>query len=237
MQISRLFSLLFASALLCGFVSVAHADSEPAKVMAPMDVNNADSDASGISNEALDQLAALIEPLQNLRAVFSQQIHDADGVLQQESTGNLAIQRSGEFAWHIDEPFLQSIISDNENLWVYDPDLEQVTIKPVNRSLLETPLLLFTGNKQAIALMYEVSEDKERSTEQTTFFVLRPNNETSLYEQLWLQFENTEPRGLVIMDSLQQTTTLNFTDVLLNSELPATLFTFEPPAGIDIIRE
>src|SRR5690606_35806332 len=85
--------------------------------------------------QSLLELQRLLSQTRSLQGDFEQVTRDQDGQIVEENTGTFAIKRPGLLRWHIEEPFEQLLVSDGENLWVYDPDLEQVTISTVDEQM------------------------------------------------------------------------------------------------------
>jgi len=187
---------------------------------------------------AAAQLKALLQPLITLRADFSQRIFAADGYEIQNSRGEMQVARPGKLRWIIAPPMEQWLISDGSTLWLYDPDLEQVIIRPFQQSVADTPAMLFSGGADQLEQSYTVSTS---STESSTTYLLKPIASTGLYEQISLVFEGETPTQIVIVDSLAQRTEIILSDVQRNvamaTEQLDALFNFIPPPGVDILQD
>ncbi|HTE41066.1 MAG TPA: outer membrane lipoprotein chaperone LolA, partial [Steroidobacteraceae bacterium] len=92
-----------------------------------------------------NKLDEFLQSLQTLQADFRQLLRDGQGRLIEESQGTLAIQRPDRFRWDYREPHEQVIVADGKKLWLYDVDLEQVTVRPMEQSLAGTPASLLSG--------------------------------------------------------------------------------------------
>jgi len=187
---------------------------------------------------AAAQLKTLLQPLTTLRADFSQRIFAADGYEIQNSRGEMQVARPGKLRWIIAPPMEQWLISDGSTLWLYDPDLEQVIIRPFQQSVADTPAMLFSGGADQLEQSYTVSTS---STESSTTYLLKPIASTGLYEKISLVFEGETPTQIVIVDSLAQRTEIILSNVQRNvamaTEQLDALFSFIPPPGVDILQD
>ena len=113
------------------------------------------------ADDAGQRLNLALKQMDNLTSDFKQTLLDEDKNVVQQSRGTLALQRPGKFAWHYTDPFDQRIIADGSELWVYDVELDQVTVKPMDQGLANAPIMILM--KQAdITEQFEVSEVGQR---------------------------------------------------------------------------
>ena len=191
-----------------------------------------------LADDAAAQLKALLQPLNTLRADFSQRIFSADGYEIQSSQGEMHVARPGKLRWIIAPPMEQWLISDGSTLWLYDPDLEQVIIRPFQQSVADTPAMLFGGGADQLEENYSVSVG---SSDASTSYILKPLVSTGLYEQITLVFTGETPTQIIIVDSLAQRTDIVLSNAQRNRPLSAeqidTLFYFIPPPGVDILQD
>jgi outer membrane lipoprotein carrier protein len=122
------------------------------------------------------------------------------------------------------------VISNGLTLWLYDPDLEQVIVKPFDASIESTPAILFSGDLTRLDSAYFI---RQLSPD---VFQLTPEQEGSLFSELQIIFVDQLPASISLTDSLGQVTRITFSDVQLNPSLPAALFEFEIPGDIDVIN-
>ena len=94
---------------------------------------------------AIERLTTLLNQAQTISGRFSQLTLDGSGTQLQETSGEMALKRPGQFRWHTDAPMEQLLVSNGEQIWLYDPDLEQVTIQKMDQRLTHTPALLLSG--------------------------------------------------------------------------------------------
>src|SRR3990172_7508337 len=95
---------------------------------------------AGPTRQALDEYLAQFRTLQ---AQFEQTVINEKGKTLESSKGKVYLQRPGKFHWDYEQPYVQSIIGDGQKVWIYDQDLEQVTIRPMQKAIGSTPALIF----------------------------------------------------------------------------------------------
>lgn len=188
-------------------------------------------------------LQKLLQPLDNLQGKFSQQQFDTDGELLQQSEGDFALQRPGKFSWHTALPFEQQLISNGQRLWLYDPDLEQVSIQTIDDNLQQTPALILSGNAEQLSANFEIVEtsvegkadfDVKKNTQNREFLLL-PRQTDPVFERLILVFKGGVLSDLNVHDSLGQLTQFKLLNVIANTKMAAAQFEFEIPAGTEVI--
>ena len=189
---------------------------------------------SAADSAAVKRLTELLNQAQTLTGRFSQLTLDASGTNLQESTGEMALKRPGQFRWHTDAPMEQLLVSDGKQVWLYDPDLEQVTIQPLDQRLTHTPALLLSGDVSKISENFEISHQESSGV---VDFVLKPKARDTLFDNLRLSFRNGVINDMQLIDSVGQRTNILFAGVKMNAPLNASLFRFVPPAGTDIIQD
>jgi len=194
--------------------------------------------SNSFAEEASKNLLKILQPIHNLSGSFEQQSLDKNNKLLQMQAGNFVVQKTGEFYWEIDPPYEQKIISDGKIINVYDPDLEQVTIKTLEQKAQIIPLLLFSENGQQLISQYIVSEIGDSSN---PVFELKPKINGSLFDRLTITFRSDKvpvsPAQLEIVDSLKQVTRIYFDKTVLNRHIDTKVFLFSAPEGVDVIDE
>ena len=157
------------------------------------------------------------------------------GRIIQKNKGVLYILRPGKFRWSASIPTKQLIISNGKTLWIFDQDLEQVTVKKLNDEVQGTPALFLSGADQALTEQYQVSMKKRKGIDT---FLLKPKNKTSNQYQ-WIAFEYRQDllQKITFKDKLGQTTSLELSKVQNNPKLPKNLFELKIPKGVDVITQ
>ena len=186
------------------------------------------------ADAASARLSDLLGKAETLSGRFSQLTLDASGTHLQEATGQMELKRPGLFRWHTDAPLEQLLVSNGQQVWLYDPDLEQVTIQQLDQRLTHTPALLLSGDVSKIGENFTI-EFKEAGD--VVDFILRPKARDTLFDTLRLSFRGGLINDMQLIDSVGQRTNILFMGVQLNQSLAAERFTFEIPAGVDVIQQ
>jgi outer membrane lipoprotein carrier protein len=180
----------------------------------------------------LDQF---LSGLKTLRVTFTQQLVDAHGHKVQSGEGTLVVDRPGRFRWEIrpggDEAG-QLLVADGKNLWFYDRDLAQVTVKPAAAALTATPALLLSGGGD-IRQTFEVRDlPKQDGLE---WVAVKPKPADADFREARLGFAGGELRRMLLADKLGETATLIFGPAVRNGPVMSSEVEFSPPPGVDVI--
>jgi chaperone LolA len=180
-----------------------------------------------------------LDNLKTLRASFLQTLADAQGHEIDRSTGNLVVARPGKFSWDIHPQTAgankgagQLMVSDGRNLWFYDRDLEQVTVKPVDAALSATPAMLLSGTVD-LRKNFTVSPAGQR--EGLDWVLVEPHGTDADFRDALFGFANGELKRMILEDKLGQTATILFDHIERNVPVSAQETTFTPPKGADVI--
>ena len=179
-------------------------------------------------------LKNLLDKSQTLTARFSQLTLDAGGTQLQETAGEMAVQRPGLFDWHTEGKAEQTIVSDGQKVTLWDPDLEQATIKKLDPRLNQTPALLLSGDVSKINDSFDITS---KQTSNVIEFTLKPKSKDTLFDTLSLSFGNGVINNMRLVDSVGQRTDILFSGVKANQPVPASKFKFDIPKGADVIQE
>ena len=183
-----------------------------------------------------ERLAALLDAMSSYRADFEQTVASQFGEVLQTATGTMHLERPGRLRWRVDEPYPQLVVADGEHVWIYDPDLEQVTVRPFEETVEGTPAMFLTDTGM-LEQNFRVRLDSPTG-ESVKRFVLSPRDpqSRSLFRTITLTFS---AEGLLtqldIVDDLDQKTRMVFRHGQANPVLESGLFEFEVPAGVDVI--
>jgi outer membrane lipoprotein carrier protein len=180
------------------------------------------------------QLAAFVGEVKTFEARFNQTVIGPDGQVLEEAQGDFLLQRPGKFRWNYVAPYPQQIIADGEQIWFYDVDLEQVTVRSQQTTLADTPATLLSG-KSLPAEKYNIKD--VRSEDGLNWVELTPKQADSNYQIITLAFDESELRQMIMRDSFDQRTRLTFSQVRENRQLADTAFQFTPPEGVDVVGE
>ena len=169
-----------------------------------------------------------------MRADFDQSVFDEDQVLQESATGVMYLSRPGRFRWEYAQPSPQVIVGDGAEVWVYDPELSQVTVRSQAETLGSTPAAVLTSERP-VTEAFTLSDLGERDG--LTFVSLAPRSEDSTFSDIRMGFDASGLASMELEDNFGQTTRLMFRNVSYNSAIDASLFKFVPPQGADVIRD
>ena len=165
-------------------------------------------------------------------ASFEQRLIDADGQVIENTNGLLEIRRPGQFRWSYIEPYEQWLVADGINIWNYDVDLAQVTVKPQAEALANTPALLLSGADGALdQFEYQGSYVEDV----TTWVRLVPKNTESGFERVELGFTAETLTRMVFFDNLEQTTLVQLREVAVNDMIDPARFEFIVPEDVDVV--
>lgn len=185
-------------------------------------------------SQAAARLNELLSRAQTMTGGFSQMTLSANGANLQETTGSLALKRPGMFRWHTDPPLEQLLVSDGQTIWLYDPDLEQVTIQQLDQRLSHTPALLLSGD---VSRLQESFDIQYTGGGNVLDFTLTPKDADSMFDSLRVSFSDGVINDMQMSDPVGQRTNILFRNVQLNAPLDDEQFTFEVPEGVDVISE
>ena len=196
-------------------------------------VGFAASAAEPVDEETGRQLVdSFVEDITTFIAGFEQVLLDPDGDVLERTIGTLEISRPGKFRWSYIEPYEQWLVADGLNIWSYDVDLAQVTVKPQAEALANTPALLLGGAEDALDQFDYVGSYRETVT---TWVQLAPKNTESGFMRVELGFIDDMLTRMVFFDNLDQTTLVEFDDLLVNTPIEPGRFEFTAPDDVDVV--
>lgn len=180
------------------------------------------------------RLNDFINNVQGMQADFHQLLIDNKSKAVKESSGTLVMQRPGKFRWEYTRPYRQTIVADGERIWIYDVELEQVTVKPLDTTLGGTPAVLLSGQKT----VWEQFKVKELGSKDGLEWVeLTPKAPDNNFESVRLGFGAHDLEMMELLDSFGATTQLRFSKLQRNPVLDSSAFVFTSPKGVDVIGE
>jgi outer membrane lipoprotein carrier protein len=177
------------------------------------------------------RLEKLLATLTSVRVDFTQDVVGADGKTTDHAVGTLSLRRPGRFRWDYTNP-RQLIVSDGERLWLYDPELEQATVRRVREAFAQTPAMLLSGEAR-IRDGYTVRDAGSEGG--FGWLALTPKGADSDFREIRLGFAGDALKRLEFTDKLNQRTRISLGTLERNVRLDDALFTFTPPKGVDVI--
>lgn len=188
--------------------------------------------------QAQTSLDRYLEQLKTLRTEFSQVVTEANGTQVQKASGRLVIVRPGRFRWEIapesggSGAAPQLMIADGRNLWFYDRDLEQVSVKPAQSALTATPASLLSGDGNIRELFTVKPVGRSSGLD---WVLVTPRKPDADFREARLAFAGLDLKRMVLKDKLGQTVELDFRVSERNAPVAEAEVTFVPPAGADVI--
>jgi outer membrane lipoprotein carrier protein len=179
--------------------------------------------------DATDSLTERLAGMESYAADFTQQVRGAQGQVIERSSGLVRIVRPN-FKWLVDTPYPQVIVADGEYLRVYDPDLEQVTLRPLEEALTDTPISLLTQDEVELTQHFAV-----RAGEDSDTYVLTPLSADSMYAEIHIAFAGANLVWLAIVDHLGQLTEIEFIPAADTTVIQSDEFLLTLPPGTDVI--
>jgi outer membrane lipoprotein carrier protein len=209
--------------------------------------------SAALAGEAATPLDRYLDGLKSLQTDFAQQVLDAKGTEVEAGSGRLLISRPGKFRWQYAPRSTattasatapaaatggatgaaQLLVADGRNLWFYDSELMQVTVKPMTAALGATPVALLSGTAGDLRSAFAV--DTESAHDGLEWVRVKPRSAESDFQQAELGFRAGELASMIIEDKLGQHATLQFVHSQRNARLAAGEFEFKPPPGTDVI--
>jgi outer membrane lipoprotein carrier protein len=148
--------------------------------------------------------------------------------------GHFEFSRPGRFRWIYTQPYQQTIVSDGTRLYVYDPDLNQVTVKKLQGAIPASPASILFGSND-FERDFQVSSDGSRDG--VDWIVAIPRSKDSSFERIRIGFRDGLPVAMDLADTFGQTTALRFSGVQRNPKIDPAQFRFDPPKGADVLED
>ena len=183
-----------------------------------------------------DDLAQLLNSVQTMRANFKKVIFDNHDKTLQTSYGRISMQRPGKFRWEVTKPIPQVIVANASRLWIYDPDLEQVTVRSLDEAAGDTPALLLSHVDTVLEKTYRIKAMPSKKAD-WQWFALTPKKTDGMFASIQMGFQHKQIKEMRLQDQLGHSTTIEFSDVKTNIPIAASQFVMKPPANTDVIDE
>jgi outer membrane lipoprotein carrier protein len=188
------------------------------------------------TTNAIKNLKQQLGLINSFSANFVQLTQDGLGNTLQRIEGFMQVAKPGKLRWKTEGIYEQLVISDGQSLWIYDADLEQVSIRDMANRLAETPALLLSGDVSEIGDNFIITQ---APSDHSLTFILQPKDSSQLFDALELNFDKLNQQQLltqmIIRDASGQVTDINFSNVIKNPKLNDDIFSFDIPEDIDVI--
>jgi len=182
----------------------------------------------------VERFQAYLRSTQTASADFEQQVFDREKKLVQRSKGSFTLQRPGRFRWSYAQPYAQLIVGDGKRVWIYDEDLNQVTVRAMARALGSTPAALLAGAAD-VERAFELSDAGQRDG--LEWVEAKPREREAGFERIRLGLGTAGVQAMELTDHFGQTTLLRFSNIARNPPVDPSAFRFVPPKGADVLGE
>lgn len=183
--------------------------------------------------DSVDTLREFVREVKSARAAFTQTVTSPDGAKKKVSSGRFEFSRPNRFRFVYAKPFEQQIVADGQKVWLYDVDLNQVTVRPIGQALGATPAALLAGG--AIDKDFELSALPPK--EGLDWALALPRNKEGSIQAIHVGFSGKTLAALEIVDAFGQRSMLRFSALEANSKVADDAFRFVPPKGVDLIEQ
>lgn len=184
--------------------------------------------------DGVSSLSDFFNNTNSMRAKFSQVVTDTQGRKIQEVQGSMQLQRPNKFRWDYAKPYEQQIISDGKQVFLYDTDLQQVTVRELSKALGSSPAALLAGG-DAVEKSFSIKNAVRK--DDLTWVLALPKDKESGFERVVLGFKDEKLRKMELYDSFNHITLITFDAVERNPVLQSSTFLFTPPKGVDVVSE
>ena len=182
----------------------------------------------------VDSLKALLNQTTTAKARFAQAVLDKNNKTLQQASGTMEFSRPGRFRWEYNKPYEQTIVGDGSRLWIYDKDLNQVTVRKLDKALGASPAALLAGSNE-IEKSYTL---KGVGTDGgLDWLEAVPKTQDTAFERIRLGFGKTGLEAMELKDQFGQTTVIKFADLERNAKISPDAFKFTPPKGAAVLSE
>ncbi len=189
--------------------------------------------AQATAQNALEQLKSFTANTKSARGEFTQRVVK-NGQPGNPATGSFAFSRPGKFRWVYVKPYEQSLVADGDRLWIYDKDLNQVTIKKLGTALGESPAAILFGSND-LEKSFNLKEAGQRDG--LAWLEATPKAKDGSFERVTIGFRHGVPEAMEMRDAFGQLSLLSFRNIVRNPTLDTSEFSFEPPRGADIFNQ
>ena len=186
------------------------------------------------SAASVESLKSLLNETTTAKARFAQMVLDKNGKMLQQATGTMQFSRPGKFRWEYTKPYEQTIVGDGSRLWIYDKDLNQVTVRKLDRALGASPAALLAGSNEIDKGYALKSAGSDGGLD---WLEAIPRTQDTAFERIRLGFGKAGLEAMELNDQFGQKTVIKFADLERNVKVAPDQFKFAPPKGADVISE
>lgn len=186
-----------------------------------------------LAADAAGQLRAFVKDVKSATGTFTQVTRSSQGEAATPQSGRFAFERPGKFRWDVQKPYEQLTVSDGDQLYQYDPDLAQVSVRGAAAAVGNAPAqVLFGEGSLESAFTLQTLDNRDG----LDWLRATPRGTDAGFAHMDLGFSGNLPAQIVILDAFGQTTQVEFSTIVPNPSVPATEFTFVAPQGVDVVK-
>lgn len=184
------------------------------------------------ANDTVERISLFLSEIGSLDGDFRQEVFDNRGDLVQQSSGRLKLLRPGRFKWEYILPYEQLIVADGQFLWIFDPELDQATVKPIGDALGSTPIMLLSQPRSVKDdfFVFDNGQDGELD-----WVELHPKVTDTDFKSVRFYLNDVGVQRMLLVDQFDQQTYVHLENVKVNVNIPASAFRFNAPPGVDVI--
>lgn len=186
------------------------------------------------SADGVAQLRDFLKQIHAAKAQFTQTVQDRNGKTMQTASGSMLFSRPGKFRWIYTKPYEQLIVGDGVKLWVYDMDLNQVTVKKLDEAIGSSPAALLAGSNE-IEKGFKLTDGGQRDG--LEWVEASPKGKESSFEGVRMGFGKQGLQAMELRDHFGQITLIRFEHMERNPKIDPAQFRFTPPKGADVVGE
>lgn len=181
-----------------------------------------------------ERLMEFFDKTSSMRAQFEQVVTDNRGQKMQEVSGTMQLLRPGKFRWDYNKPYQQEIVGDGERIWLFDPELNQVTVRNLSQAIGSSPAALLAGSKE---VEKNFKLENINGKDNLEWVSAKPKDADSGFDEVKLGFGKAGLERMELQDSYGNLTSILFSKLERNPKLNQQTFMFKPPAGADVVGE
>jgi outer membrane lipoprotein carrier protein len=182
---------------------------------------------------AQEQLQEFVSKVNAATGNFSQYTTGTQGQTKPAQTGQFAFERPGRFKWDVRKPYAQQVVSDGQQLFQFDPDLNQVTVRQVDQAIGASPAAILFGSG-SLERSFTVTGLPDKDG--LSWLRAKPRNGEAGFVHVDLGFLGGLPSRIVLLDAFGQSTHIELSAIVPNPGLAPEVFRFVPPPGADVVR-
>jgi outer membrane lipoprotein carrier protein len=184
--------------------------------------------------DAVQRLNTFFQATTTMRAQFHQTVLDNQNRKVQEVTGAMQLSRPGKFRWDYNKPYVQVIVGDGQKVWLFDPELNQVTVRSLDKVLGSSPAAILAGNKD-IDKTFTIQDVGAQNDLEWAEVI--PKDKDGGFERVLLGFRGEQLAEMELHDNFGQTTVIEFSKLERNPKLNPQTFKFTPPKNADVVGD